>query len=101
MTTTHVQLGPTRIWVDCVGLELLAGVLLFAAVYLLWCSWVKAQRGADSTVAAGMYRLAAARGDLQTLACLHAATSLNPDDAAISGFTALHAAVVLDQQGED
>lgn len=71
---THIQLGPTQIWVDCVGLALLAAVLLFAAVYLLWCSWVKAQRGgADSTVAAGMYRLAAARGDLQTLA-LHAAT---------------------------
>lgn len=101
MGTTHFQLGQTGIWVDCVGLALLAGVLLFAAFFLLWCSWVKAQRGAGSTVAAGIYRLAAARGDLQTLACLHAGAGLNPDDAAISGFTALHAAVVLDQQGED
>lgn len=93
----HVQLG--HIWVDVVSLTVLGGVLLACALYVLWCNWIKSLRGGDGTVQAGVYRLAAARGDLQTMACLHAAAGLDVD-AAHGGFSALHAAAVAGQQGE-
>jgi len=94
----NIQIG--SIWVDVVGLSVLGGVLLAWLVYFLWCcsvNSVKAQ--AEGPVSAGMFRLAAARGDLHTMACLHAAAGLDID-AARDGFTALHAAAVQGQQGE-
>jgi hypothetical protein len=94
----HVQLA-NNVRADVVGLSVLAGVVLACDMYLLWCYCIKNLRGGDGTVPAGMFRLAAARGDLQTMACLHAATGLEVD-AAHNGFTSLHAAAVIGQKGE-
>lgn len=92
----HAQLG--KIWLDVVPLSVLACVLLFTAAYLLSCSIVSRHRsGIHSPLRSGMFRLAASRGDLQTLACLAAACL--DTDAALDGFTALHAACIQGQLG--
>jgi hypothetical protein len=86
------------LWVDVVGLSVLAGVVAAAVLYLLWCGSVSKLRSASSPVQAGLLRLAAARGDMHTMACLTAAGL--DTDAANDGFTALQAACVNSQLGE-
>ncbi len=51
------------------------------------------------TVTAGMFRLAAARGDLQQMERL-SGTAHFSIEAELEGFTALHAAAVAGQAGE-
>lgn len=93
----HFELT-SGLWVDLVGLAVLFGTLLLAGLYVVWCSCLKSLRDAHGTAQAGMFRLAAARGELKTLACLHAAGM--DVDADHNGFTALHAAAVMGQLGE-
>lgn len=92
----EVLLG--AVWVDVVGLSVLAGVVVASVLYLLWCRCVSKLRSARSPVQAGLFRLAAARGDMHTMACL-AAAGLDAE-AANNGFTALQAACVHGQLGE-
>jgi hypothetical protein len=94
-TSRNHQLG--TIWVDVVGLAVLTGVVMAAAMYLLWCR-ISKLRMASSPLQAGVFRLAAARGDIHTMACLAAAGV--PLEAANDGFTALLAACVHGQTGE-
>ena len=90
------------VWIDLVGILVLFGTLLLFCLYVLWChlfvkSW---QAAANGTVKAGIFRLAAARGDLQTMACLLSSAAVDVDAAAHDGFTALHAAAVMGQTGK-
>jgi hypothetical protein len=89
------------VWIDLVGISVLFGTVLLFCLYVLWChvfvkSW---QAAANGTLKAGMFRLAAARGDLQTMACLLSSAAVDVD-AAHDGFTALHAAAVMGQTGK-
>lgn len=94
----NVQLG--RIEVDAVGLATLTGFLLCVGVYLARCQAVKARNGSGhSSIAAGMFRLAASRGDVHAMACLGFAQGFAPN-AGLDGFTALHAACIQGQQGK-
>jgi hypothetical protein len=85
------------VWVDLVGVSVLAGVMLASALYLLWCC-ISKLRSASSPLQAGVFRLAAARGDIHAMACLSAAGM--DIEAASDGFTALLAACVHGQAGE-
>jgi hypothetical protein len=87
------------VWIDLVGISVLAGLVLLCFVYVLWCHLGVKSRRADGTVKAGIFRLAAARGDLQTMECLLSSAAVDVD-AAHGGFTALHAAAVMGQTGE-
>lgn len=89
------------VWIDLVGISVLAGVLLLCFAYVLWCHLgVKARQApTDGTVKAGIFRLGAARGDLRTMACLLSSAAVDVD-AAHGGFTALHTAAVMGQTGE-
>lgn len=86
--------------VDVIGLATLLGILLCVIAYFLWCQALKLRNGrGHSRIAAGMFRLAAARGDLHSMACLTAVETFDVN-AALAGFTALHAACVQGQQGD-
>lgn len=89
------------VWIDLVGISVLAGVLLLCFAYVLWCHLgVKARQApTDGTVKAGIFRLGAARGDLRTMACLLSSAAVDVD-AAHGDFTALHTAAVMGQTGE-
>jgi hypothetical protein len=88
ISSNHHQ---STLWVDFVGIAVLGAVVLAAALYLLWCC-ISKLRAASSPLQAGVFRLAAARGDIHTMACLAAAGV--PLEAASDGFTALLAACV-------
>jgi hypothetical protein len=94
ISSNHHQ---STLWVDFVGIAVLGAVVLAAALYLLWCC-ISKLGAASSPLQAGVFRLAAARGDIHTMACLAAAGV--PLEAASDGFTALLAACVHGQVGE-
>lgn len=93
----HVKIG--KVWVDVVGVAVLSSVLLACGLYLLFCQLKKACRSRGSQVWAGVFRLSAARGDLHAMVCLAQAPGFAVD-AALGGFTALHAACVQGHLGE-
>lgn len=85
-----------------VGVYLLLACVGLTLSYFLFCAFDKWRkgRGKMDTVAAGMLRLAATRGDLAALELLAQAPNFSPN-AAVAGFTALHAACVEGQAGEE
>lgn len=94
-----VDLGLGGLDIDIVGLGALSCTIACVAIYLLWCHAEKARNGSGhSKVAAGMFRLAAARGDLHAVVCLSHAGGFGTD-AELGGFTALHAVCVQGQEG--
>lgn len=88
-----------KFYLDVVGLAAFIGTLLCVVGYLVRCQAVKARNGrGHSRIGAGLFRLAAARGDLHAMACLSIVQNFRVD-AELAGFTALHAACVQGQHG--
>lgn len=88
------RLAPYSVGSSLVGLLTLFGFFLLTAIWWLLHAtrrWAR-QRGRMGACAAGALRLAAANGDLRTLAALAAAEPTFQVDAAVAGFTALLAA---------